>query len=238
MPSRVISRDGRPVMSRPSKRIVPLLGVRWPVIMLTKVVLPAPLAPMMPTVCCGGTATVMSRAAITEPKVFSRSRTARISRHDALAALRAAAREQRAEPFRQEQDGQQQRGAERSSAKAGHVGDGERAHQLEHQRADEGRGDRAGAGQDRDEDEAAGRRPVGHVGIDMADRERGQRAAEAGKHAGDHDLDVDQPVDRDAEKLDADLVVADRRRERAGDRCGNTAPTSNAASAPSRASAR
>jgi len=38
MPSRVISRDGRPVMSRPSKKIAPLLGRRWPVMMLTEVV--------------------------------------------------------------------------------------------------------------------------------------------------------------------------------------------------------
>ena len=39
---------GRPVMSRSSNRMVPLVGRRWPVIMLMKVVLPAPLAPMMP----------------------------------------------------------------------------------------------------------------------------------------------------------------------------------------------
>jgi len=79
MPSRVISRDGLPVMSSPSNRMVPLVGVRWPVIMLMKVVLPAPLAPMTPTVCSAGTLTVMSRAATSEPKVFSRSRTARMS---------------------------------------------------------------------------------------------------------------------------------------------------------------
>jgi hypothetical protein len=55
-------------MSRSPNWIVPLLGRRWPVIMLTKVVLPAPLAPMMPTVCSGGTSTLMSRAATMEPK--------------------------------------------------------------------------------------------------------------------------------------------------------------------------
>ena len=79
MPSRVMVRDGIPVMSRSSKRIEPFDGRMWPVIMLTKVVLPAPFAPMMPTDCSGGTSTVMSRAATTEPKVFSRSRTERIA---------------------------------------------------------------------------------------------------------------------------------------------------------------
>ena len=79
MPSRVMARDGMPVMSLSSNWIEPFEGERWPVIMLTKVVLPAPFAPMMPTVCCAGTSTEMSRAATTEPKVFSRSRTERIA---------------------------------------------------------------------------------------------------------------------------------------------------------------
>ena len=78
IPSRVIAREGSPVMSRSSNAIRPLVGRKCPVIMLTKVVLPAPLAPMIPTVCCGGTSTEMSRAATRLPKVFSRSRTERI----------------------------------------------------------------------------------------------------------------------------------------------------------------
>ena len=65
MPSRMILREGTPVMSLPSNWIVPPDGVRWPVIMLTNVVLPAPLAPMMPTVCPCGTSTLISRAATT-----------------------------------------------------------------------------------------------------------------------------------------------------------------------------
>ncbi len=86
MPSLVISREGMPVMSRPSNEMVPLLGVRWPVTMLTKVVLPAPLAPMTPMVCCDGMSRLMSRAATTEPKAFSRSRTDRIGPSPAAAA--------------------------------------------------------------------------------------------------------------------------------------------------------
>src|SRR5512139_2573101 len=45
MPSLVISRDGLPVISLPSNQMLPFDGVRWPVIMLMNVVLPAPLAP-------------------------------------------------------------------------------------------------------------------------------------------------------------------------------------------------
>src|SRR6185437_749995 len=44
IPSRVIWRDGLPVISFPSNQMLPWLGGRWPVIMLMKVVLPAPLA--------------------------------------------------------------------------------------------------------------------------------------------------------------------------------------------------
>ena len=217
MPSRVISREGRPVMSRSSNRMVPLLGRRWPVIMLMKVVLPAPLAPMMPTVCCAGTSRVMSRAATIEPKVFSRSRTERIAVMTPVSGAPAQAMEQRAEAFRQEQDGQQQRRAEDDLPGAGHEIDGDRAHQLEHQRADEGGGDRAGAGEDGDEHEAARGRPIRHVGIDMRHRQRRERAAEAGEHPGNHQLEMDQAIDRDAEEFQPDLVVAHRHRERAGD---------------------
>ncbi len=64
IPSRVIARDGSPVMSLSSKRIEPFEGWMWPVIILTKVVLPAPLAPMMPTVCSAGTSSEIARAAM------------------------------------------------------------------------------------------------------------------------------------------------------------------------------
>ena len=52
----------------------------------------------------------------------------------------------------------------------------------------------------------------------MADRHRRKRPAEAAKRAGDYDLGVDDAGDRDAEKFDADFIVADRRRQRPRDR--------------------
>ena len=47
MPSRTIFCGGSPTRSRPSNDTLPLSGRRWPVIRLKKVVLPAPLGPMM-----------------------------------------------------------------------------------------------------------------------------------------------------------------------------------------------
>ena len=166
MPSRVISRDGRPVMSRSSNQIVPLLGRRWPVIILTKVVLPAPLAPMMPTVCCGGTATLMSRAAMSEPKRLFQVADGEDRRaHGALRPCVAGAAAANSEP----RPSGRNRMVSSSTAPSSICQvprqdvEGDRAQQLEHERADERRGDRAGAGKDGNEDEFAGRRPVGHV---------------------------------------------------------------------------
>ena len=64
-------------MSRPMNSTVPPPGGRWPVTRLTKVVLPAPLAPMTPMVSPSSTTTSMSWAATTAPKDFSRSWTSR-----------------------------------------------------------------------------------------------------------------------------------------------------------------
>src|SRR5579863_2144987 len=84
--------------------------------MLTNVVLPAPLAPIMPTVCSGGTATLMLCAAMSEPKCFSRPRTLRIALMTPFSSGRVCrvelqppqTREQRAQPLGQEQDRDEQ----------------------------------------------------------------------------------------------------------------------------------
>ena len=57
----------------------------------------------------------------------------------------------------------------------------------------------AGAAEDGDEHELAGGGPVGGVRVDVADRERRERAAQAGERRGDHVVDVDDAVDRGAE---------------------------------------
>jgi len=50
IPSALISRGARPVMSRPSSRTAPRLGRRMPATTLRSVDLPAPFGPMMPTI--------------------------------------------------------------------------------------------------------------------------------------------------------------------------------------------
>src|SRR5258708_15938811 len=70
MPRRVIWRGLSGVTSRPPNVMVPELGLRYPVTMLMKVVLPAPLLPINPTTASCSTATLMSLAAVTAPKVL------------------------------------------------------------------------------------------------------------------------------------------------------------------------
>jgi len=64
-PRRVICRGSRPVMSRPSKRMRPAVGFRYPVTRLMNVVLPAPLPPMSPTTVSFAMLTLRSAAAVT-----------------------------------------------------------------------------------------------------------------------------------------------------------------------------
>ena len=52
----------------------------------------------------------------------------------------------------------------------------------------------------------------------MLDRERGERAADPGQCSGNDQLEMDQPIDRDAEKLEPDLALAHRHGKRACDR--------------------
>ena len=55
MPSLVIRSGGRPLIRLPSNSTSPSLGANSPVMQLKKVVLPAPLGPISPTICAGPT---------------------------------------------------------------------------------------------------------------------------------------------------------------------------------------
>jgi hypothetical protein len=79
MPRRVMARGGRRVMSRPSYSIEPVSGFRYPVIMLMKVVLPAPLVPIRPTTESFSIAALTSFAAVTAPKVLFNPRASRMT---------------------------------------------------------------------------------------------------------------------------------------------------------------
>src|SRR4030095_1379886 len=98
MPSRVMARGGSRVMSRPSYSIAPVSGFRYPVIMLMKVVLPAPLGPIRPATASCSIAALTSFAAVTAPNALFRPRALRMT---------DTAAEERPQPFGQEHDDQQ-----------------------------------------------------------------------------------------------------------------------------------
>src|SRR5215472_10300185 len=78
MPFFTSAAESRPVMSLPRNVIRPAEGVQAPVITLNSVVLPAPLGPMKPQMCCWGTSKLTSRNAATPPKYLVRVFTSRI----------------------------------------------------------------------------------------------------------------------------------------------------------------
>src|SRR5689334_13140132 len=74
-----MARGGRRVMSRPSYSIAPRSGLRNPVIMLMKVVLPAPLVPIRPTTESFSIAALTSDAAVTAPNALHSPRASRMT---------------------------------------------------------------------------------------------------------------------------------------------------------------
>src|SRR3954463_13323822 len=138
--------------------------------MLINVVLPAPLVPIRPTTVSFSIAALTSLAAVTAPKRLQRPRASRMA---------GITRGERPEALRQEDDDDEERRAERElpgvrrQVVRGGVDD------LVDERAGERRHDAAGAGEDGDEDELARSSPERHVGIDVPDGGRGERAADA-----------------------------------------------------------
>src|SRR4026208_1693600 len=95
MPSRVMARGGRRVMSRPPYSIAAGAGFRHPVIMLMKVVLPAPLVPISLTTESCSIAALTSFAAVAAPNALFNPLALRMT---------DTAAEQRPQPFGQEHD--------------------------------------------------------------------------------------------------------------------------------------
>src|SRR5262252_2255495 len=180
--------------------------------MLTNVVLPAPLLPIRLTRSPASNATVTSPAATTAPKrLFSPLAT----RSDTCASVVAPRRPQRADAARQEADHEQEEESESELPRVREVRARERPHDLEHRARDEHRDDALPAGEDRDEDELARRRPVAEVRLDVAEREDDERAADAGAERRDDEVDRHRAPSRGAEVLDAQLVLAHRERDEA-----------------------
>src|SRR5260221_9789828 len=125
--------------------------------MLMNVVFPAPLVPIRPTTESFSMAAVTPSAAVTAPKLLFRPRASR------MAAISGGfAPEQRPQPVRQEHDREQQRRAHAHlpDVRRQIVGDG--AERARHERAEKRRDYASRSREDRDEDEFARGRPVGH----------------------------------------------------------------------------
>src|SRR5579859_7381913 len=137
--------------------------------MLMNVVLPAPLLPIRPTMASCSTATLMSLAAVTAPKLLLSDFA---SRTIVMSGRLPPAGEQRPQSAGQEHDYHQHGNAQRHLPGVRRIFIGKAADGLENECAEKRCQDAAGARQDADENEFAGSRPIRHLGIDMADGNR------------------------------------------------------------------
>src|SRR5437899_1119821 len=133
--------------------------------MLMKVVLPAPLAPMSPTIESFSTSAFTSLAAVTAPKLLLIPRAWRM----AAISRGLAPGKERPEPVGQEHDQREQRRAEAHLPGVGRQIVGHGVDDAEDQRAGKRRDHVPRPGKDGDEDEFARSRPVRHFRVDMAD---------------------------------------------------------------------
>src|SRR3954466_7452040 len=172
--------------------------------MLMNVVLPAPLVPISPTTESFSIAAFTSEAAITAPKLLCSPLALRTT---------GMAGKDGPDPFGEKDDQQQQRDAEAHLPGIGRKVERRGVDGAVEEGAGEGRDHVAGSGEDRDEDEFAGGRPVRHLRVDVAHRGGGKRAADAGERGGNDVPHVHRIARGGAHVLDADLVVLDGRGE-------------------------
>src|ERR1700739_689607 len=131
MPSLVICRGWSEVTSRPLKLTLPVSGFKYPVTMLTKVVLPAPLVPINPTTLSGSTAMEMPQAAVTAPNVLHNPSA---SSSGAISGPPPPQSEEGPQSRRKKDNHQQERPAHDHLPGVGRVLVGIAADDLEHQR--------------------------------------------------------------------------------------------------------
>src|SRR5580658_2443015 len=79
-PKRQMRWGGTPVMSRPSRRTLPLSDRRWPVIRLNSVDLPAPFGPITAAICRVATVRLTSETARNPPNDLERPDTSSMAR--------------------------------------------------------------------------------------------------------------------------------------------------------------
>src|SRR5258707_9917442 len=112
MPAAQIRCGGSPVMSRPSSVTRPALGAWKPAMAANRVVLPAPLGPISPTISPAPTSSEARSTALRPPNDFESSRTS---------SMAGGLFEQTGEPIRQPRDDDDQHDAVDHQAERLHV---------------------------------------------------------------------------------------------------------------------
>src|SRR5215813_2017938 len=184
MPSRQRSCGAMPVMSRPFNTTSPASGRRWPVMRLNRVVLPAPLGPMIALIEPGATVKLTPLTARKPPKLLVMPRTSSTGgpplplrrAHQALGRPGEAARKY--EEQEDENGAQHERPVLR-------VGDDLLVQQDEDERAHARPHEGAHAAQERHDQHLGRLGPVGKVGEDASIEDAEQSAGEPGEEAGE-----------------------------------------------------
>src|SRR6266498_2249762 len=154
-----------PVTSRSLKRTLPASGWRWPVMRLKRVVLPAPLGPMMALIDPRGTVKLTPLTAW-KPSKLLRSPVTSSTRRPSPHPLPEGHERPRDAPGEDEEEHHED-GAENERPVLG-VGDDLLVEPDQHDRAEGGAEERAHAAQEGHDQDLGGFGPVGEVGEDTA----------------------------------------------------------------------
>src|SRR5947207_5562448 len=205
-PRRQMSWGARPVTSRPSKMTAPASGLRWPVIRLKNVVLPAPLGPMIAAISPPAIRRLTPATAWKPSNDFRTSRTSSNrgppeAEHGGVERAHDAAREA------EQQHDQDRAEDERPVFR---VGRDLLVQHVQHERTDGRTPEVAGAAEDRHDQDLGRFGPVREVGKDAAVEDPEEPARESRERAREHEDDELVAADVHADELRALGVLADR----------------------------
>src|SRR6266545_657403 len=206
MPRRQRSCGGMPVTSRSLNRTLPASGLKWPVMRLKSVVLPAPLGPMMAQIEPRCTVRLTPATAKKPSKLLRRSRTSSTGHSPRDAPSQA---ERRARDAAREDEEQHDEDDPEDERPVLRVGDDLLVQPEEDQGAQSRAEEGAHAAQERHDQHLGGLGPVGEVGEDAAVEDAEERAGKPGEHAGQHEGRKLVPAHVDTDELRALRVLAD-----------------------------
>src|SRR5919106_5478896 len=206
MPSRQTSWGARPVTSRPSSTTAPASGLRWPVIRLKSVVLPAPLGPMIAAIIPRSTRRLTPPTAMKPSKLLRTSRTSSTPRPPQAAGgrLDGAGQAAREHEEQHHQDRPQHEGPVLG------VGHDLLVEQDQHERADGGAIERAHPAEQGHDQHLGRLGPIGEVREDAAVEDAEDAPREPGEGAGQDERSQLVATDVYPDELGALRVLADR----------------------------